>query len=234
LGENEVNQPTEHLTMAQLLAVLLERLPEGPAIKHNERKISAALQVLMPAPEWQHDCLKDIEATLTFLEKNELSRRRPRQDKRAIAQLLAALKKAQTAKTRLPRLDAREFENVCNLQAGIAFCNHEEDERKQAAPRKPRPSSHRQFDAVQTAYHLVQLWLVVRRAIYDADKLSDQSPWYKLSGILFGKDANLLSHMSGYREAMDRAHAAVGDDKDGRRVRRKLSQIIRVSDAGAG
>jgi hypothetical protein len=219
--------------MAQLLVVLLERLPEWPAIKHNETKISAAVQVLMPAPEWQHDCRKDIEVTLTFLEKNELFRRRPRQDKRAIAQLLAALKRAQTAKTRLARLNARGFESVCNLQAGITFCNHEEDERKEAASPKPYPSSHRQFDAVQTAYHLVQLWLIVRRGIYDADKLSDQSPWYKLSGILFGKNANLLSHMSRYREAIDRAHAAVDDDNR-RRVRRKLSEINPVSDTGAG
>ena len=46
--EDEVNQPTEHPTMAQLLALLLERLPEWPPIKHDERKIRAALQVLMP------------------------------------------------------------------------------------------------------------------------------------------------------------------------------------------
>ena len=221
---DEVNQPTEHLSMAQLLALLLERLPEWPPIKH----------VLMPEPEWRHDCGEDIEATLTLIEKNELSRRRPKQDKRATAKLLAALKKAQSAKAELVWLDARQFESVCNLQAGIAFCDREEDEQQQAAPRKPRPSSHRKFDAVQTAYHLVQLWLVVRRGIFDAGGLSDQSSWYKLSAILFGKDANLLSHMSRYREAMDRAHAAVADGKDGRRVRRTPSQIVPVSGARAG
>jgi len=84
------------------------------------------------------------------------------------------------------------------------------------------------------AYHLVQLWLVVRRGIFDAGRLSEQSSWYKLSAILFGKDANLLSHMSRYREAMDRAHAAFADGKDGRRVRRKPSQVVPVSDARAG
>jgi hypothetical protein len=51
-GGDEVNQPTEHLTLAQLLALLLER----PSIKHDERKIRAALHVLMPEPEWRHDC----------------------------------------------------------------------------------------------------------------------------------------------------------------------------------
>jgi hypothetical protein len=229
-----VNQPTEHLTMAQLLALLLERLPEWPPIKHDERKIRAALHVLMPEPEWRHDCREDMEAALKLIEKNEFSRQRRKQDSRAITQLLAALKKAQSAKAALVWLDARQFENVCNLQAGIAFCDREEDEQQQAAPRKPRPSSHRKFDAVQTAYHLVQLWLVVRRGIFDAGRLSDQSPWYKLSAILFGKDANLLSHMSRYREAMDRAHAAVADGKDGRRVRRKPSQTVPVGDARAG
>ena len=139
---DEVNQPTEHLTMAQLLALLLERLPEWPPIKHDERKIRAALHVLMPEPEWRHDCREDIEATLTLIEKNELSRRRPKQDQRATVKLLAALKKAQSAKAELAWLDARQFENVCNLQAGIAFCDREEDEQKQADPRKPRPSSH--------------------------------------------------------------------------------------------
>jgi hypothetical protein len=225
---DEVNQPTEHLTMAQLLALLLERLPEWPPVKHDERKIRAALHVLMPEPEWRHVCREDIEATLTLIEKNELSRRRPKQHKRATAKLLAALKKAQNAKAELVWLDARQFENVCNLQAGIAFCGREEDVQKQAAPRKPRPSSHRKFDAVQMAYHLVQLWLVVRRGIFDAGRLSEQSSWYKLSAILFGKDANLLSQMSRYREAMDRAHAAFADGKDGRRVRRKPSQIVQV------
>ena len=95
---DQVNQPTGHLTMAQLLAVLLER----PAIEHDEKKIRAALQVLIPEPEWQRNCRTDIETALTLIEKNELSRRRPEQNKRAIAQLLAALMKAQTAKAKLP------------------------------------------------------------------------------------------------------------------------------------
>jgi hypothetical protein len=231
---DQVNQPTGHLTMAQLLAVLLERLPEWPPIEHDEKKIRAALEVLIREPEWQRGCRRDIETALTLIEKNELSRRRPEQNKRAIAQLLAALKKAQTAKAKLPWLQIRQFENVCNLQAGLAICEHEKDEQNQAAPRKPRASSHRQFDAVQTAHHLVQLWLVVRHGIYEADELSDQSPWYKLSAILFGKDVNMLSHMRRYRNAMDRVHAAVALGDDGKRVRRKPSQIVPVSDAGGG
>jgi hypothetical protein len=231
---DQVNQPTGHLTMAQLLAVLLERLPEWPPIEHDEKKIRAALQVLIPEPEWQRDCRRDIETALTLIEKNELSRRRPEQNKRAIAQLLAALKKAQTAKAKLPSLQVRQFENVCNLQAGLAFCEHEKDEQNQTAPRKPPASSHRQFDAVQTAHHLVQLWLVVRHGICEADELSNQSPWYKLSAILFGKDVNMLSYMRRYRNAIDRAHAAVARSDDGKRVHREPSQIVPVSDAGGG
>jgi len=55
-----VKEPTEHLTMAKLLAVLRERLPEWPPIKNDESKIRAALQVLTPEPEWRHDCREDI------------------------------------------------------------------------------------------------------------------------------------------------------------------------------
>ena len=71
-------------------------------------------------------------------------------------------------------------------------------------------------------------------AFYEADELSDQSPWYKLSAILFGKDVNMLSHMRRYRNAMDRAHAAVAHGNDGKRVGRKPSQIVPVSDAEGG
>jgi len=38
----EVKEPTEHLTTAELLAVLRERLPEWPPIKNDESKIRAA------------------------------------------------------------------------------------------------------------------------------------------------------------------------------------------------
>jgi hypothetical protein len=70
----KVKEPTEHLTMAKLLALLLERLPEGPAIKNDESKIRAALHVLMPEPKWRHECREDIEAALTLIEKNEFFR----------------------------------------------------------------------------------------------------------------------------------------------------------------
>jgi hypothetical protein len=44
-----VKEPTEHLTtMAELPAVLRERLPEWPPIKNDESKIRAAPQVLTP------------------------------------------------------------------------------------------------------------------------------------------------------------------------------------------
>jgi hypothetical protein len=216
--------------MAQSLAVLLER----PPIEHHEKKIRSALQVLIPESEWLRDCRRDTETALTLIEKNELSRRRPEQNKGAIARLLAALKKAQTAKAKLPWLQVGQFENVCNLRAGLAICEHEKDEQNQAAPQKPRASSHRKVDAVQTAHHLVQLWLAVRHGIYEAYELSDQSLWYKLSAIPFGKDINMLSRMRRYRNAMDRAHAAVAHDDDDKRVRRKTSQIVPVSDAGSG
>jgi hypothetical protein len=217
--------------MAELLALLLERLSEWPPIKNDEGKIRAALHVLMPEPEWRHDCREDIKAALTLIEKNDFSRRRKR-DTRAIVQLLTALKKAQAAKARLQLLQACQFDNVCNLQAGVAFCERQQGEQEQALPRKTHPCSHRLFDAVQTAYHLVQLWLVGRRGIYDADNLNQQSPWYKLSAILLGKDVDLLSPMSRYREAIDRAHAAVGDDEDRRRELDGLLQMVPIRDAG--
>ena len=59
-----MKEPTEHLTMAELLAVPRERLPEWPPIKNDESKVRAALHVLMPEPEWRHDCHEDLEAAL--------------------------------------------------------------------------------------------------------------------------------------------------------------------------
>ena len=227
-----MKEPTEHLTMAELLAVPRERLPEWPPIKNDECKVRAALHVLMPEPEWRHDCCEDIEAALKLIEKNEFSRQRCKLDSRAITQLPTALKKAQTTKARLPLLQSCQFENVCSLQAGVAFCERQQGEQVQAPARKAHLCSHRLFDAVQTASRLVQLWLVVRRGIYDADNLNQQSPWYKLSANLLGEDANLLSHISRYREAVDRAHAAVGDAEDRRRERDRLLQMVPVRDAG--
>jgi hypothetical protein len=79
--------------------------------------------------------------------------------------LLTALKKAQTAKARLPLSQACQFEYVCNLQAGVAFCERQQGEEEQALPRKTHPSGRGLFDVAQTAYQLAQLWLVVRRGI---------------------------------------------------------------------
>jgi hypothetical protein len=150
-----VKEPTEHLTMAELLAVPRERLPEWPPIKNDESKVRAALHVLMPEPEWRHDCCEDIEAALKLIEKNEFSRQRCKHDSRAITQLPTALKKAQTTKARLPLLQSCQFENVCSLQAGVAFCERQQGEQVQAPARKAHLCSHRLFDAVQTASRLV-------------------------------------------------------------------------------
>ena len=46
-----MKEPTEHLAMAELLAVLRERLPEWPQIKNDESKIRAAPHVLTPEPD---------------------------------------------------------------------------------------------------------------------------------------------------------------------------------------
>ena len=86
-----MKEPTEHLTMAELLAVLRERLAEWPPIKNDESKIRAALHVLAPEPGWRPAYREDIDAALTLIEKSEFSRQRRQQDTRAIAQLLTAL-----------------------------------------------------------------------------------------------------------------------------------------------
>ena len=117
----EVKEPTEHLTMAELLAVPLGRPPARSPIKNDKSKIRAARHVLTPELEWRHVCREDIEAALTLIEENEFSRQRRKQDTRAITELLTALKKAQTAKSRLPLLQACRFENICNRQTGVAF-----------------------------------------------------------------------------------------------------------------
>jgi hypothetical protein len=192
-----------------------------PPIIYDEKVIGDALKILTPKPEWREECLEDIKTAFNNIEHPSLFPTRSKPANKALAQLLAALKRAQTAKAKLPWLEASSFETACDLEAGIAFCDREEVERKQAAPRKPRPPSHKQREAVATAYYLVNHWLVRRRGIYDADALSRQSPWYKLSAVLFGKKVNLLAHMSDYKKGMDRTHAAIFDTDANKRPRRK-------------
>jgi hypothetical protein len=77
------------------------------------------------------------------------------------------------------------------------------------------------MQAVTAAYYLVNPWLVRRRGIYDADARRRQSPWYKLSEILFGKKVNLLAHTSRYQKQMNQLNAAIFDTNANKRPRRK-------------
>lgn len=200
-------QPGEILTAGMLMA-LHNPPPELPPVAVNEKAIKDALDILRPKPAEREQCREDIKAAFAFVEHNDLVPR-SKQVNEALAQLLAALKRAQAAKTKLPWAKAHHFETTCDLEAGIAFCGREEVERKQTASRKPRPPSHRQRQAVSTAYGLVCTWLVGRGT--RARSLSKQSAWYKLSAILFGKKVNLLAHMSHYQKGLTRFNATVAD-----------------------
>jgi hypothetical protein len=173
-------------------------------VQHDETKIRAALKILRPKPEWRKDCCKDIQVALSLVQASELRLFEPRskRESHALDQVLKALERAQIAKASLYWFDVRQFDATCNLEAGIAYCKRELDREKQSRG-TPRPPSYRQQAAVRAAYYLVNTWLVHRRGLHAADALGKQSPWYRLSAILFGKDVNLLAHMSRYRKAVE-------------------------------
>jgi hypothetical protein len=173
---------------AGVLMAKLRPLPELPPMLHDE-EAKAILKILKPKPEQREECLEDIRMAFTAIERETP---RYKEANKALARLLAALKRAHAAKTKLPWQQVHYFETVCDLAAGITLC---ENEQKQTTKRIPRPPRHRQMQAVMAAYALTQRWLP-----RNARSLSRQSPWYKLSAILFGKKVNLLAHMSRYKK----------------------------------
>jgi hypothetical protein len=182
-----------------MLLDMLAALPRPP-VEDNERVVKDALKILNPKPAERERCLENIKDAFELIEHGGVFfMPRSMQSKKAIAELLAALKRARDAKAKLPWVAARLVEIACDFETAIAFC---ENERKHSTSLpKSGPPSHRQQLAVQTAYDLVQAWLVQRRSIYQAASLSRQSEWYKLSAILFGnKNISLLAHMSRYQK----------------------------------
>jgi hypothetical protein len=118
---------------------------------------------------------------------------------------------------------AADFEITCDLEAGIADCENELKFYPAALP-KSGPPHHRQRIAVQTAYELVEGWLVERRGrnidqAMSPLSVSKWSEWYQLSEILFGKKTNLLAHMS--RLLKPHGWATAGDIKIKPRPSRK-------------
>jgi hypothetical protein len=183
-----MNEDTEEDVLLDALA-----LPR-PEVIPNKRAIEDARKILNPKPaEWEQ-CLETIRDAFVLIEHSGLFRMpRSKKTNEALAELLAALERARAVKRKLPWFEARFFEIACDLEEGIAFCKHEKD----TPLRKSGPPSFRQQQAVETAYYLVQFWLVQKRGVDKATSLSKQSPWFKLSAILFGDEKkNLLKHMS--------------------------------------
>jgi hypothetical protein len=177
-----------------MLLDMLAALPRPPVV-YDKKVVKDALQILNPKPAEREQCLENIKDAFDLIEHSGLFfMPRSKKTKEAVAELLAALIRAQAAKAKLPWVEARLVEIACDFKTGIAFC---ENEQKHTSLPKSGPPSYRQQQAVKTAYYLVQLWLVQKRGIYQATSLSKQSEWFKLSAILFGdKNINLLAHMS--------------------------------------
>jgi hypothetical protein len=192
-----------------MLLDMLAALPRPPVVYDN-KVVKDALQILNPKPAEREQCLENIKDAFDLIEHSGLFfMPRSKKTKEAVAELLAALIRAQAAKAKLPWVEARLVEIACDFKTGIAFC---ENEQKHTSLPKSGPPSHRQQLAVQTAYYLAQLWLVQKRGIYQATSLSKQSEWYKLSAILFGnKNINLLAHMSRYQKGQARFNATIAD-----------------------
>jgi hypothetical protein len=193
--DKKTSRPKEEETLLDMYAAL----PRPPVVP-DERAIKAALKILNPEPAERERCLEIIKDAFELIEHGGVFfEPRSKKTKEAVAELLAALKRAKIAKEKLPWVSARLVEIACDFETAIGLCENEQ--KHSASLPKSGPPSHRQQLAVQTAHDLVQAWLVQRRDIYDAESLSHQSAWYKLSAILFGdQKINLLVHMSRYQK----------------------------------
>jgi hypothetical protein len=210
--------------MAQSLAALLER----PPIEHHEKKIRSALQVQIPESEWLRECRRDTETALTLIEKNQLSRRRPEQNKGAIARLLAALKPLRQ-NCHGSKSGSLEPSAIC------ARASRSVSMRRTSRTRQLRKSLARQVIGSSMPCKQPIIWcscgwpsaIAFTKPTNSAIKVSGTNCAPSRS-----KDVNMLPQLRRYRNAMDRAHAAVGHGDDRKLVPRKPSQIVPVSDAG--
>jgi hypothetical protein len=178
-----------------------------PPVMVDEATVKAALRILKPKPEQLERCRQTIAMAIELIDFRDTVRvfqpqSRPVKD--AMAEMIAALQKARTAKAKLPWSEQRFFDAECDLDAGIKFCQRFVDVGKQTAPLKVGRSGHRQRLAVKAAYDLVNIWALP----HQAKSISKQSAWYKLSDILFGKrdekgkrvEVDLRVHMRRYKK----------------------------------
>lgn len=172
----------------------------------DKTAVGKAVKILKPKPEELEDCRDDIRCALTSVQnaddQHELFSQPSKETKKKFKKFHDAIKRAKAAQDDLPRLQRLWLEQICRLEAGITFCKHEEERWEGTPTRKPHPPNHKQRRAVSWAYLLVQLWLVQKRNIYEADSVSRKSPWSELSAALFGKEVNLLGHMARHKSLL--------------------------------
>jgi hypothetical protein len=216
--------------MEGVMADMLKHHPDRPMIDaslfivepplpvvFDKKAIKAALDILKPKLAEREDCLEDVryafESVQNADEQHELFSPPSKETKRAYGKVLAALKRVKAAQQQLPRFELLLLKKICDLEMGIKFCEYKKDQWEQMPARKPHPPSHKQRRAVSWAYNLVELWLVRKKGIDDADSLSRESPWHKLSAILFGKKVDLLAHMSRHQKNLTGLNATIAEAK---------------------
>jgi hypothetical protein len=209
------NTPEQEELAWQRRAMLEILAWQYPAMDYDEKAIKAALKILtVPSvplsDEEKARCLEDIKGAFKLVKyADRFFKPRTQDTNEALADLDAAIKKAQIARAKLPPLEAFCVDAILgdvDLETLVAAC---ENEQKYTAPLpKAGPSSHRQQMAVETAYELADEWLVQKHGIAQATSVSKPSQWHRLSQILFDplvvhrdrKKTNLVAHMSRYKK----------------------------------
>ncbi|QIG96592.1 hypothetical protein [Bradyrhizobium sp. 6(2017)] len=178
-------------------------MDELPKDGEYQREIRAALHILKPKAEERVTCLLTVRYALGFVKRAETEQRilspRSKKSEEAMERLTAALKKARIAYNNLPPVERVRFGEVFDLEGAIYFCEQRTDEWKKTPMPRAR-HSHTQRAAVEMAYKLVQYWLVKKKGLHEAVRLTRNNDWHRLSSILFDNSGvDLLDHMTRYK-----------------------------------
>jgi hypothetical protein len=200
LNIRQLFHPFSLLDDAQWDYWIADELPEEEEYKNE---IRAALRILRPKHEEQATCRLTIRHALGIVNRAEADQSilspRSKKSEAAMKRLTAALKKARAAYKSLPPLEQIHLDKVFDLAGAVEFCEQRTGEWKEKPMPKAR-TSHRQRAAVEMAYKLVEYWLVKKRNLHEAVKLTRKNEWHQLSGILFGNArVDLLAHMTRYQ-----------------------------------
>ncbi|WP_050384014.1 hypothetical protein [Bradyrhizobium pachyrhizi] len=176
-----------------------------PGKGQYQGEIRKALDILRPTATERATCRETIRYAISFVNRAEEEQRirspRSKETVRAVKRLAEAISRAKVAYNDLPPLQQIQFDKVFDLKGAIDFCEQLTSEWEKL-PMPLGRASHRQRVAVEMAYKLTEYWLVKKRGLVEAIKLTRKNDWHQLSSILFGDPKiDLLAHMTRYQRS---------------------------------